>query len=106
MTFADDIEAAANGEAIDAVVLSGSPRYEPYGPIDARRKAPVKVGVRLSWQEARPMLDYEYNDDFGTQDCDSIYAWTASRVMYVQEYDGSTTVMWLPRNPVDVVPES
>lgn len=100
MTFAEEIERAAKGETIEAITLastgwerSDEDRYS------ARRKAPSKFGELLSWDEARPMLDYDYARGFGGEDCDAIWAWTESRVIFVHEYDGATSVNWLPRHP-------
>ncbi len=91
-TFAEDIEEAAAGEPIDAVVIGT--RGDHW--LDEEPQEPQAV---LSWNEARPRLNYEYDDGYGGADCHAIYAWTPSRVLFVHEYDGSTTVTSVPRNP-------
>lgn len=103
MTFARDIEAAADGEPIETIVI-GVHGWEGYKKDGDARAAPVRHGVRLSWDEARPMLDYDYNGGFGAPDCHAIWAWTPSRVLFVHEYDGSTGVVWVPRSPQDGSP--
>ena len=81
-TFAEDIERAAGGaERIEAVVIW-----------------PLRV---LSWHEARPLLDYDYDDGFGAPDCHAVYVWTEDKVLWVTQYDGATTNSSAPRNPRD-----
>ncbi len=98
--FKQDILDEANSEPILALQIldarshySGKPRDSLVAPF---------VGRILTWHEAAPVLDYEYNDGFGSQDCHNIYAWTATRVLYIHEYDGSTYVTSVPRNPQSI----
>ncbi|MHA2427436.1 MAG: hypothetical protein ACXADB_05365 [Candidatus Hermodarchaeia archaeon] len=91
-TFAQDIEKAAGGERIIKIVVSAHKKFEKYGKM-------------LSWDEARPLLDYHYDKGYGCEDCHAIYAWTTNRIIVVHEYDGSTGVYWIPRNPVNIDPE-
>jgi hypothetical protein len=91
--FKTDIENAAGGEKISAIVVG------------RKEGLPEPVSGRtLSWEEAGPILDYEYDDGFGGAECHAIYAWTENRVLFVSEYDGATSVQWLPRHPIDCVP--
>lgn len=107
-TLAQEIEEAANGEPIEAIVVGlrrdGDPpwRDDPQ-PEEGDFPTPDVV---LTWDEARPHLDYTYDAGFGGQDCHSLYAWTASRVLFVAEYDGSTRVTWVHRNPTATTPRS
>ncbi len=94
VNLAEMIENATDGEAIEAAVI---------GPFDGRsgeaQDAPF-VGRVLSWEEARRHLDYEYDNGFGGADCHPVLAWTASWVVGIAEYDGSTGCSRVPRNPV------
>jgi hypothetical protein len=104
-SFADEIETAANGEPIEAIVLASS-NWE-YGALEGRmQKSDHLAGRPISWAEARPYLDYTYDNGFGGQDCHSFTAWTASRVLFVHEYDGATGVVYVPRNPCEHEPQS
>lgn len=96
--FAEDIEAVANGEPIEAIVITRYGPYDTWGepPVSF---APEALGRVLTWAEARPHLDHTYDDGFGMQDCPTITAWTATRVLYVHEYDGSTSVESVQRHP-------
>jgi hypothetical protein len=114
MSFATDIESAAGGEVIEAVVIGpfgwladGWPDDEPdeeaLGWDDKRTPVPPGMkGTPLDWNHARPYLDYSYDAGFGGMDCHDVTAWTASWVLYVHEYDGSTSVERIPRNPAVV----
>ncbi len=96
--FKDDILKAAGGEPIDAIVIGDY----GWGSPDRRLAAAGKI---LTWTEAAPLLDYEYDDGFGGPECHAFVAWTTNRVLYVHEYDGSTSVSCRPRNPTTHMPD-
>ena len=90
-----DLLRAANGEKIEAVVVGCAPDDldgwdQTYPP--------------MSWDEAAPLLDYEFDSGFGCVECHAVYAWTASLVLFVTNYDGHTYVNFIPRNPQDCTP--
>lgn len=97
------IEEEAMGEPIEAVVI-GKMGWGDYGSEDVPRYAEQPRGKVLMWEEARPFLDYNFNAGYGAPSCNAIYAWTASRVIFVRQYDGSTGIESVPRNPVDCAP--
>lgn len=104
-TFAEEIETAANGEPIEAIVLS--PARTDFWWGGNERDTPEELTAKpISWSDARPLLDYEYDSGFGGQDCHSFYAWTAHRILFVSEYDGATSVCVIPRNPEPGEPRS
>lgn len=109
-TFAEQLEAHAAPEAIDTVVIGPFGWSDEFDDPDAyaedRIKRPLapKRGVVLTWSQARPMLDYTYDAGFGAPECDAVWAWTKSRVLFVSEYDGATGIHAVPRNPVDGKP--
>jgi hypothetical protein len=90
-TLAEEIEAAAEGEPILSVVI---------GKYDDREIPTELLNRPLTWEKARPLLDYEYDHGYGGNDCHPIYAWTASWIIFIHECDGSTDVGAFPRNPV------
>lgn len=96
-TFAADIEKAANeaGEAIISCVIGDL----GWGKDDKHAPAHEEP---LPWADARPLLDYEYSDGFGGEDCNPIFAWSENWVFAVHQYDGSTSVVRIPRNPVAI----
>src|SRR5690606_25316592 len=49
-------------------------------------------------------VDQEYDNGYGGADCFPLYAWTASRVFFVTEYDGATGLSYIPRNPTACEP--
>jgi hypothetical protein len=105
MTLLDDlnpnlvewIKFEAKGESIEGVVI---------GKIGHASKIGDKHRNRvLKWSEAKDILDYDFCDGFGTADCDAVYAWTKTKVIFVAEYDGATRIVSVPRHPVDCCPE-
>lgn len=95
--FAKTIEERAGGPILGITLDPESVSWR-----DDERWAPLKpyAGRLLSWAEARPLLDHEWDSGFGGQDCPDFTAWTADRVLSIHEYDGSTSIIWVPRNPV------
>jgi len=97
MTFAKDILEAAGDEAILAIAV-GPMRGRAYMYDD--EKPDHDLGAEpVSWGKAFPVLNYGYDDGYGGQDCHDIWAWTETRVLFVHEYDGSTSVSFAPRHP-------
>src|ERR1700720_5053480 len=97
------IEEAAGDEPIEAVVI-GEMGWGDYGSDDVPRYAEQPRGKILTWPDAKPFLDYEFQEGFGAPGCNAICAWTASKVIGVAMYDGSTWPYSMPRDPVDHMP--
>ena len=97
------IEAEADGETVEAVVLGETWwKHDGYDRILNYAKQPR--GKVLSWEEALPWISYTFNDGFGAPDCNAITAWTKSWVISVSQYDGATCPFRIARNPVDHMP--
>ena len=47
----------------------------------------------------KSILDQEFYSGYGSQGVPSFNAWSENYVYYVHEYDGSTSLYWVPRNP-------
>ncbi|KKM99808.1 hypothetical protein LCGC14_1144250 [marine sediment metagenome] len=105
MTFAEDIEEAVGKESIQAIVIGKLGDHWEEPSYDSRNIPRSKCVLVLNWEEARPLLNYEYDDGFGGADCHAIYVWTRTRVFFVSEYDGATGIASVPRNPIDVQPK-
>jgi hypothetical protein len=91
-------EAKKNHEKILGVVI-GEMAWEPDRKIpnfDAMPKSRV-----LSWDEAQGFLDYDFNEGYGTPGCNAITAWTETKVIAINQYDGATSIFSLPRNPIN-----
>jgi hypothetical protein len=102
-TFANDIERAA-AAPIEAVVI-GDMGWDGYGADERHAPGLARKGEVLTWDEARPLLDYRYDRGYGAPDCHAIYVWTSSEVLWVTQYDGSTWMSSAPRHPVPGLPE-
>lgn len=88
MTFAEELEAFIGNEQVDGVEL-----------LTDRKRNDLDPTSILTWEEARPILDYEYYCGYGSRDCHSLYIWTPTRVIFIHEYDGATWPEAVPRNP-------
>lgn len=98
-SFAADIEHRAKGEPIEAVVIGREDDWDYHDDTWFRNGKPPE-GI-LTWEEARPFLDYAYDDGYGGADCAPVWAWTATRVIFIGTYDGSTWVQDIPRSPTE-----
>ena len=102
--LARELDAVHERSPIEAIVLlpieSGS--ADDFGAGKIPRYAETPFGRTMTWPEARPWLDYEYDDDdvYATQRCHSLYAWTADAVWFVAgDGDGSVWLESAPRHP-------
>ena len=94
----------AKGEPIEAVVI-GELGWGDYGADDVPNYAEQPRNKLLTWEEGAPWLDYEFDRGYGAPRCNAVYAWTASRVIFISTYDGSTSPCSVPRNPVATKPD-
>lgn len=94
----------AKGEAVEAVVI-GEMGWGDYGSDSVPNYAQQPRGKVLAWEEALPWIDYEFDCGYGAPSCNAIHAWTASKVLFVSQYDGATCINSVPRNPSDAKPE-
>ena len=101
-TFAEDIEREAGDEEIEAIVITHSRDSWRETWIPKNELEPYLV---RTWREVRSKLDYDYDTGYGGADCHGIYAWTPTRILFVAEYDGSTSLTSVPRNPTEGRPE-
>jgi hypothetical protein len=87
------------GEPIEALVVG---QHD-----NARWKEEPKPdeGVVLTREDGLQKVDAEYDNGYGGENCFPLYAWTASRVFWVAEYDGATNIAWAPRHPMAIKPE-
>lgn len=95
-------ERATRGETIEACVI-GTDCYDGLSKPDIRDFEPCDwpINTPIPWAEARPWLDHEYDSGFGGADCPPVYAWTATGVFFIAEYDGATSVAEVPRHPTE-----
>lgn len=101
-TWLEEAE-ASSGERIEAVVIGQHYSRDSRWESD---DAPLPdEHVVLSREDGLRKLDQEYNDGYGGADCFPMYAWSKSRVYFIHEYDGSTSLSSEPRNPVPCKPD-
>ncbi len=94
----------AKGERIIGVAI-GEMGWGDYGSDAVPRYQVQKRGIVLSWDEAKPLLDYEFDSGHGAPGCNAIYVWTETQILFISQYDGATNINSIPRNPMDVMPE-
>lgn len=87
------------GKSIEAIVVG---KHDNKG---YREPAMADENIVLSRDAGLAKVDQEFDNGYGGADCFPLYAWTASRVFFVAEYDGATGLNWAPRNPMAITPE-
>ena len=92
-------------ESIEAVVIFGASDYDSRYIKNYEYQKPIH-GKPISWEIAKPLLDYDFDNGYGAQECNDIYIWTKDYVFYIKEYDGSTCLDWIPRNPNNYMEEN
>ncbi len=101
---ADIIDAVIDGKEtesdIQGVLIKSQLGY--YDKYRDRRNAGIVRGKLYLWDEIKNKLDYEYYAGFGSMDCHDIELWTPKYVYYIHEYDGSTSVVSVNRNPIAI----
>lgn len=90
---------AGFGEPIEAMVVG------QHDDVRYCEEPKPDEGVVLTREDGLKKVDQEYDNGYGGAECFPFYAWTASRVFWVAEYDGATGIAWAPRNPVAIMPE-
>jgi hypothetical protein len=69
--------------------------------IERNRKFPIDlIGKPVPLKDVINYFDYEFDDGYGGQECHDFYIWTTKEVFYIHEYDGSTCIYSVPRNPI------
>jgi hypothetical protein len=92
----------AGDEPIEAVVIGEMNKYAKHTLKSYDTQPRGKV---LSWNEAVSYIDYEFNNGYGAPRCNAIYAWTKTKVICTQEYEGIVSLFVVPRHPIDCFPE-
>ena len=90
------IEEASDGHPIEGVVIGKLALGSQTSKQDRN--------VVLSWEKAKPSINYDFDSSFGSVGCNPITAWTDHRVIFVSQYDGSTRIEFVPRHPIDHIP--
>lgn len=99
------VEALSEGERVEAVVFGD---YGWSGFKQPPSEIPEELrGKPLTLEEAKPyMRDWSFCGGHGSPDCWMVYIWTNTNIYFVQEYDGATSLVSIPRNPCECIPDS
>ncbi len=98
MSYKEIADELRKGETVKAIVFGPWGWGSPPVPLDKR-------GVVLTLEEAKPFLEgWSFSGGYGSPTCYATYIWTNRRVLWVTQYDGSTTLSSVPRHPMEAVP--
>jgi hypothetical protein len=96
------IEQERNGEEIIAIVFGKNHSW--WDEDEEKSKLQIPYGKVLSYEEAEPFLNYEFDNGYGGEECHPIFAWTATRIFLIKCYDGATALEAIPRHPCECNP--
>lgn len=99
--FKDDIMSEVRNELDTAIVFIDdnitNPCYDDEPDIN---DVPEEmIGKFYKLKDIIHLFDYEYDTGFGLRDCQDIIIWTDTKIIYVYEYDGSTSLQTIYRFP-------
>ena len=102
--YLDLIEYLAEGETVEAIVFG---EYGWGGFMEDDVHIPKeKQGIVMTLDKAEPMMrGWTYDGGYGSPQCYATYVWTNKRVIWVTQYDGSTTLDSAPRHPIACIPD-
>ncbi len=98
--FKNDILEAVGNEIIECVVILGT--IDHCWHDDYSRNSELLISLLrkpIPWELASSLLNYEYDDGFGSMDCHDVVIYTNRSIYYVYEYDGSTYLQSVYRDP-------
>lgn len=98
--YADLITAFASGEVLETIVFSQwfHHRNEPTPPIP-----PELFGVVLTEAQAKPLMQtWRAKNNFGSALVYPFYAYTNKGIWFMREWDGSTHLQCIPRDPYNM----
>ena len=73
-------------------------KHNPYPDVVQRKL--------LTIEEAKPMMkDWVFYNGYGAPECFATNIWTNKRVIFVTQYDGSTNLNSVFRNPTECEPD-
>ena len=102
--FKDLIKYMEKDESIEAIVFGpwGWDGFEETTEFVPKKRQ----GIVLTIDEAKNyMKGWTFECGFGAPLCYATYIWTNKRVIWVTQYDGSTTLCSAPRNPTNTIPD-
>lgn len=97
--FKEDILEAVGHEIIEKIIIG---ELQHYSDDQNAKNRNINFDVPTDWKEVIDYLNYEYENGWGTRECHPIYIYTNTYIYFIREYDGSTAIHRIPRNPINV----
>jgi len=102
--YEDLMKFLEEGESVEGIVF-GEYGWGGYGEEENHKVQKKNQGKLMTLAEAEPLMHgWTFYGGYGAPECNAIYAWTNKRVIWVTQYDGSTTLNSAPRHPIDCDP--
>lgn len=97
----EDILEAVKEELDTAIIMVTSDSHVS----EENRKFPKDfIGKPVMLKDVIDYFDYNFYSGYGEQECHEFYIWTKLEVLFIWEYDGSTHISSVPRNPPSFSP--
>jgi len=103
--WTDLVEFLNDGEKVIAVVF-GKWGWSGYGEPEPPPVLEAEQGIIYWDEDAKPFMEgWSFYGGYGAPDCYAVNIWTTQRVIWVTQYDGSTALSSVPRNPCADMPD-
>lgn len=92
-------EYLVDGEQVETIIF-GNWGLNGYNEPSSKPVPQDKKGIKLTLDEAKPFMDgWKFTGGYGAPKCYAVHIWTNVRVIWVTQYDGSTMLTSVTRNP-------
>lgn len=105
------MEYLQKGEEVEGIVFGAFGWYGSKSNLGYKEPKPPPVPFNkrrrvLTLEQAEPYMqqDWSFYGGYGAPECYATYIWTNKRVLWVTQYDGSTSFDSMPRNPCNCIP--
>ncbi len=106
MSAQQDVEKILEPNEVVEAIVFGKYGWDGYSEPENPPVPENKQGVVLTWAEAVPfMQSWTFNGGYGAPQCYAVNIWTNKRVLWVTQYDGSTSLSDAARNPQPGLPD-
>lgn len=101
--FEDLVEVIGNEKCVGVVL--GEESWNMRDENDNPMFPDLPIGRLISLEDAKKYLSYKYDTGFGSAELPALYAWTETRIILISLYDGATSFVSVPRNPIACNPK-
>jgi len=102
MSALKDLEEYLEKDEVVEAIIFGAWGWSGFGEPEPNPLPHELFGKIMTFDEAKQyMKDWSFYGGYGSPDCYAVNIYTNKRVIWVTQYDGSTNLSSMPRNPIE-----